>query len=222
MLRPLTHLHTVARGYPGAWKAIDAFRAARGVDVPDWPTWCFCPMAASAAIVGGGRPPTCVEQLIGVSRLAALAAWFEESRRQAGISIQTPEVGDIAADLAPLISLLLYLCSESPDYGGRQPPGNPQPVKTKKGPRLFPPKQPQVWDVGVHIGAALRQAADHQTSTPAGGGKSKRPHVRRAHWHLYWTGKGRQIPKLNWLPPIPINIADPDSRPVVIKTIKET
>lgn len=33
-------------------------------------------------------------------------------------------------------------------------------------------------------------------------GIRKRPHVRRAHWHHYWTGPGRTILEVRWLEPV--------------------
>lgn len=32
--------------------------------------------------------------------------------------------------------------------------------------------------------------------------KSKRPHVRRAHWHHYWTGEGRKNLEVRWIEPV--------------------
>ena len=61
----------------------------------------------------------------------------------------------------------------------------------------------QIYDVGVAIGHALRQ--DARSSRGAGGGKSaaRRAHVRRGHWHHYWTGPKK----------------DPDLRQLVLKWI---
>ena len=33
-------------------------------------------------------------------------------------------------------------------------------------------------------------------------GIKKRPHVRRAHWHHYWTGPGRTVLEVRWLEPV--------------------
>lgn len=32
--------------------------------------------------------------------------------------------------------------------------------------------------------------------------KNKRPHVRRAHWHHYWTGEGRKNLEVRWIEPV--------------------
>jgi len=109
----------------------------------------------------------------------------------------------------PLLSLLLYLCSENADLdpGGRRPP-RPRPRKTKAGLRLFPPDSPTTWEVGVRVGAALRRALGTAGDNAGGDGAhvSPRPHVRRAHWHTFWIGP-RSDPELRkavlrWLSPM--------------------
>ena len=71
--------------------------------------------------------------------------------------------------------------------------------------------------------AALRRAY-HAAEVQLGGTHSgPRPHVRRAHWHSFWTGKvGSEERRLKprWLPPIPVNLDDPDSIPAVIRPVK--
>ena len=88
----------------------------------------------------------------------------------------------------------LYLCSQAAEIrdggGGKRVPAPPQPVKTKKGMRLFPPDRPMPWEVGYRLGAALRKAwsAQEAASDTPGTHASPRPHIRRAHWHSYWVG----------------------------------
>ncbi len=73
--RPRQHLIAAAKLYPGAWRTYDAFRADRGKDLPDWPEWCFAPMATSYAIVSNGNGRLTPAIVGDVGRLAALAAW---------------------------------------------------------------------------------------------------------------------------------------------------
>lgn len=162
----------------------------------------------------------------------AVAAMVDESKRQMikeGLTPDTkmPDISKyLTLPLQPLLSLLLYLCSDSADFGGHPPPTNPCPKKTRKGWRLFPPDKPCKWNVGVRIGAALREAyIREETDRPPdqileSGRQRPRPHVRRAHWHLYWAGKGRQIPKINWVPPVPINVTRIDNLPATIRESK--
>jgi hypothetical protein len=129
---------------------------------------------------------------------------------------------------AALVSLLLYICSVNSEIGDDdRKPAKPKPVKTKKGPRLFPPMQPSVWDVGVRMGAVLRRArrqAEEGVKLEAGEGqrrKSPRPHVRTAHWHGYWTGpRENQKFEVRWMPPIPVMVAKDGDLPVTIRPVK--
>ena len=86
--------------------------------------------------------------------------------------------------------------------------------------------------MGYRLGAALRHAqqtaqAHQDASEPAEADDSPRQrpraHIRRAHWHTYWTGDGsRSDPskahvRVRWLAPIPVGLPDeliPTIRPV--------
>jgi len=83
-----------------------------------------------------------------------------------------------------IVPLILYLCTDAPEFKGssNNMPSNATPTKTKKGLKLFPVDKVRTWKVGYEIGDAIRSA--HKR---AGGKKS--PHLRRAHWHHFWTGK---------------------------------
>ncbi len=135
-------------------------------------------------------------------------------------------VSESISEFSPLVSLVLYLCSANGeiDHKGQQPT-KPKPTKTKRGMRLFPPNKPTVWDVGVRMGEAIRQAKTATTEDKGGTHASPRPHVRRAHWHGYWTGP-KSKPKnrkyiLKWLSPILVN-ADTGDLPVVIRRVRGT
>lgn len=138
------------------------------------------------------------------------------------------------AVLLPALSLLLYICSESAEYsrrGKEDAPSMPQPKKTKRGWRLFPAEGPVEWDVGVRLGAALRQSHLLSDTQDSGTHASPRAHMRRAHWHGFRAGPrkredGTDIPNserkfsLKWLPPIPVNIGDDELLPATIRVVK--
>lgn len=109
--RPRDHLIAAGKLYPEAWKRNEYFRAGRGINgLPDWPNWCYLPIAASYAIVseatGYQQIPMSRMELIGdVARLASLSAWrltqgiyrfdpavFEAVR-------DTPVTGDLPCDV---------------------------------------------------------------------------------------------------------------------------
>ena len=76
--RPKKHLTTVSRLYPQAWRLAEKTRSDRGKSrVPDWPSWCFLPMAGWYSIVSAcaQKDKLPLELVWDVSRLAALGAW---------------------------------------------------------------------------------------------------------------------------------------------------
>jgi len=129
----------------------------------------------------------------------------------------------MVALLTPLVCLTLYLCSTNADISHRgvpRPhPTRPLPTKTKKGLRLFPAEKQAQWDVGWRIGSALRAARDVFERGDGGGEAGRgsvRPHTRKAHFHLYWTGEGsrkdpsKAVGVLKWLPPLPVGVKSLD------------
>lgn len=132
--------------------------------------------------------------------------------------------GDTAAELVKsdetvqhVLSLVLYLCSEKPEWKSQDSPDPAphyaEPKKVKTGWRLFPPDRPRIWTVGEETGIRIRSGHERGEGAHTG----KRPHIRRAHWHSYWTGrkvwKKGETPEpqklvVKWLPPIPVAMQD--------------
>ena len=118
-------------------------------------------------------------------------------------------VNKISQDLQPIISLILYLCSDEPEVEpiGQKYPIMPESKKTKKGFRFFPPDKPKIWKIGSETGKLLREVKSYQ------GGEHKRPkaHIRKAHWHGFWKGKRDSSQRsyfYKWLSPILVNTAE--------------
>lgn len=104
---------------------------------------------------------------------------------------------EVAEYVTPLLSLVLWICSDAPEIDSDRSPGTsplrPAEKKVKKGWRLFPAEHERIWKVGENTGEQLRRA---QTAAPvhaAGSGRTVATHLRRGHWHGYWTGH-RNIP----------------------------
>lgn len=125
------------------------------------------------------------------------------------------------AEIRAAINLLLYLCSEAPDIPDAEN------IRTKRS-RYYDgtPKRSATAEVGARVGAALRAAAaaapaeerpaaQHAHASPV-------PHIRRAHWHHFWTGPRDSAERrliLRWIPPTPV--AMQDSEPgTVIRPVK--
>lgn len=134
-------------------------------------------------------------------------AMSEASKQAQALGITAPPnttmVQDGAAQINPLVSILLYLCSEEPEIDDTREPGTtptrPRPKKTKKGWRLFPADRPRVWSIGATIGSQLRQAFAGEAT-----GRTVRTHLRRGHWHGFWTGKREGERKFiyRWISPL--------------------
>lgn len=113
-----------------------------------------------------------------------------------------------------MLPLVLYLCSDKPDIDNLWEPGkspsNPAPKKVKGNrTKLFPAQKPTIWEVGRNIGQALRDAAAQKPEYAGGTHASPRAHIRRGHWHGYWTGprKGdNRVFVLKWLHPMLVNM----------------
>lgn len=145
---------------------------------------------------------------------------------------RTDEVGALSNLVEPLVSLLLYLCSQNAEIGdGKVLPSNPLPKRTKRGLRMFSPNKPTVWNVGVRMGAALKSVGSHNEFAQGECHSRQRPHIRRAHWHGYRSGpmtnqNGMEIPTkerdftLKWLPPTPINVTSYSDIVATIRPVK--
>jgi hypothetical protein len=128
----------------------------------------------------------------------------------------------LTEQLSRFLSLTLYICSQTsqiPDFENR-----PQPNYHHKKRRFYPPNEPKVWEVSYRIGAALRKAqTDLEEDQDSQSEKqvTLRPHIRRAHWHGYWSGSRKTNQKfiLKWLPPIPVNVSDENPAITTIKPV---
>jgi hypothetical protein len=112
-------------------------------------------------------------------------------------------------DLAGLVlTVLLYLAGE-PDLVRQVHPGA-KPTRDARMQRREPERwkdlrAPSLFAVGTTYRAAVeRWEEERQREEGEATGRTIRPHVRRAHAHLYWTGTGRQIPRIRFLLPIPV------------------
>lgn len=108
-----------------------------------------------------------------------------------------------------LFSKIAYLLTETPDVMRCVSVRSPKMFLPRKKPaRIVPPDTPRFRALGEEFGSAIRKyKADVLVSLSAAKG-TVRPHLRRAHWHTYLTGKGRVEPKLKWVLPILVKSAD--------------
>ncbi len=137
------------------------------------------------------------------------------SRGPAPCYLPNPSLAPSKEQIAGAINMVLYLCSSDRDM--------PDSYIRRSTNRYGNPKHIRIWDVGIRIGSALRKyrraVEDHQR----GSHESPRPHVRRAHWHHFWTGPrdGERKLVVKWLPPIPVNYDPGEDLPTVIQFVQK-
>ncbi|HZR47019.1 MAG TPA: hypothetical protein VFA47_09965 [Candidatus Manganitrophaceae bacterium] len=154
------------------------------------------------------------EHWLPISILHLVEDTLQECIRSAGMSVMV----QMDASINPLVfrspiaglvlTILLYLAGE-PDLVRMVHPGE-RPEKEAKMRRSDPERwrdlhSPTSYDVGGSFRAAIeRWEVEHLNKDGSGAGKSVRPHLRRAHAHLFWTGEKRGIPKVKFLMPISV------------------
>lgn len=304
-------LNETTKDYPKAWKLAESWLQDKGKGLPDWPDYCFFPMAGWYSVVCDELQTSSVSlpYIPDIARLAALGSWrytqsiyrinptlysaiIETSPKgnlpvelllrmpEWCVYIETPglnyndealngffahlewdvnrkepelrllldkENGLLAVPLHvgnwtiaesinraqneaakiinkiepianaivdhtqhytmqtnPLISLLLYVCSDGVEYTGANQPSNPAPKRTKKGWRLFAANHIRVWNLGDKTSKKL-ESEQARSVSEEGQRQSISPHIRRAHWHTFYAGprdsEQREI-RVKWIPPL--------------------
>lgn len=110
--------------------------------------------------------------------------------------------------VALIFNSLVYVCTDQPDIETYRP-GINKAGKVKKSAkrRQARPRADDINEVvqlGFRLGPALNAARQQERSRYQEGngtGTRQRPHQRRGHYRTYWTGQGRQVPRLRWLAP---------------------
>jgi hypothetical protein len=74
-LRPTEHLRSLRADFPDVWDQVRKLRDQRGRGLPEWPRWCYLPLAGAYAIVSRGERRLTQEEIPAVAVVAALAAW---------------------------------------------------------------------------------------------------------------------------------------------------
>ena len=111
------------------------------------------------------------------------------------------------------LQAMLYLSSNKPDTAK----GTSRKYVRTVPKNTSPYTNIELTDVGVRYGAAIRKAKAATPSTDTEPKticvtteKTRRPitsHIRAAHWHHYWVGKGRTEQVIRWIPPTFVSAA---------------
>lgn len=119
--------------------------------------------------------------------------------------------------LSETLTILAYIFSEGSEVQKRQ--------RINYGRAVH--KETDIFEVGFNIGQTVRnykyeQSERHDTDEYLGG--TKRPHLRKAHWHSYWTGP-RDEPEnrkkiIKWIAPVVVGTDNEDEILPTIKKVK--
>lgn len=107
----------------------------------------------------------------------------------------------LAADISPYLSLVIYLCSDEPDVNNHtKNAGRPSYKYVKGAAKVFAPKDIGFFTVGESVGKKLSSIYNYNVKAD---GTSKKPHIRRGHWHGYYKGNANNKTFFyKWIPPL--------------------
>lgn len=108
------------------------------------------------------------------------------------------------------LQLVLYLCAQNADIT----PSSEQTFYTRRS-SILKDRYAEIrkWNVGVRIGSAVRAHRSIANSQKKSGTThaSPRPHIRRGHWHHFWTGsktdQGARKLVLKWVAPTFVSVS---------------
>ncbi|WP_298842016.1 hypothetical protein [uncultured Salinicola sp.] len=111
-----------------------------------------------------------------------------------------------AKALGLIVNLMCYLSTEPEldvDYSPRPPAKLAQKASTGSQ-RDRRNARAEMHRIGVLpiVVAGRKEAVEAKERSEGEAGEGTASHWRRGHYHLYWTGPGRTVPRLNWVRPV--------------------
>lgn len=130
-----------------------------------------------------------------------------------------PELNILYAKIAEYFQFVLYLSAINSEIA---PVTKGAVVKRQAGQREYKHKdRSEMSEVGYKVGASIRKSLDSRSNVVYVGehakGSPKSPHIRRSHFHSYWTGSGENKELVvKWINTIFVhgNDEEPDSSTV--------
>lgn len=133
--------------------------------------------------------------------------------------------------LRKALQAVLYVCAVNADVS----PNKEQTTTTKRSTTgVIRDRYAEIrkWDVGIRVGTSVRlYKKEHPADSKQAEAQERqdnhypvRPHIRRGHWHHYWTGKKSNSESrkliLKWTAPTYVGISDDDESPAVIHNVR--
>lgn len=126
----------------------------------------------------------------------------------------------VRSDTIQLVQLVLYICAENAEIEENETQAK---IYRKSNTIIDKYREIRKYDVGVKTGIILRRneksrnyipATDRDKSNPAW---QVRSHLRRAHWHHFWTGSGENKKLiLRWVNSVIVNPQLGEEAPITI------
>ncbi|WP_449027086.1 hypothetical protein [Parasutterella excrementihominis] len=108
-----------------------------------------------------------------------------------------------------LFSKVAYLLTEAPEVKRCMSVSAPTIKRPRKKPEtIFPAECPRFMLLGEEFGNLIREYRNREVTSGHTVHGTVRPHIRRAHWHTYLTGTGRENRVIKWVLPILVKSAD--------------
>jgi hypothetical protein len=130
-------------------------------------------------------------------------SFIEAQKLFSNSHLTTDFYSEYESEAKVFLSLILYICSDEPDIicQDKVKTEHQWSVKTRHGQKLLPAPKVRIFNVGEEISKKIQEVNSYES-----GDKSVRAHIRKAHWHGYWVGKGRTEFKYNWVYPVIVNV----------------
>lgn len=133
---------------------------------------------------------------------------------------------EMEEDCRKLLPLVVYICSDENDQTVAKPSAKEEKKIEKKEDAPIRDRYDEVqeWNVGYRIGPAIRKYHEKRREAEGrpGAHTPKRPHIRRAHWHHFWTGAGESRHLIvKWIPPVFVNAENDEDLPATVHRVEK-
>ena len=162
------------------------------------------PISFAVHLIPGGTINDGIDRAIEVIRQNQ--AKYQDNRYESSkFDITISYINEMRIELVRMVNLFLYVCAENADIEE-----DSEQSKIYRRPSKIRDRFSEIrkYNAGVKQGILLRKLRTYKpmpakSGTSHGTHASPVPHIRRAHYHHFWTGKkdGERTLILRWIPP---------------------